>query len=166
MILVNEMSNEIYIEDIKASGTIITNSLSLFGETIKKGDSLKIRYQVVSPSYDYENNYIVLNLFNKSKDDYEKIKISWSIGDYTKVIPSNYVNGFYRVSQKYVKGNLYFTFYDYDEPNIIKILSLEMILRMKSNLRKQQRESEEKIKQQSGLSDNEISLIDYEMYNF
>ena len=41
-----------------------------------------------------------------------------------------------------------------------------MILRMKSNLRKQQRESEEKIKQQSGLSDNEISLIDYEMYNF
>ena len=114
MILVNEMNNEIYIEDIKTSGTIITNSLSLFGETIKKGDSLKIQYQVVSPSYDYENNYIVLNLFNKSKDDYERIKISWSIGGYTKVIPSNYVNGFYRVSQKYVKGNLYFTFYDYD----------------------------------------------------
>ena len=65
-----------------------------------------------------------------------------------------------------MKGNLYFTFYDYDEPNIIKILTLEMILRIKSNRTKQQRESEDKIKRQSGLSEKEISLIDYEMYNF
>ena len=61
---------------------------------------------------------------------------------------------------------LYFTFYEYDEPNIIKILTLELILRLKSNLRKQMRESEETIKKQSGLTDKEIGLIDYEMYNF
>ena len=166
MILVNEMANEIYIEDIKTCGTIITNSLSLIGEEIKKGESKNINYQIVSPSYDSENNYILLNLFNKSKNDYERVKISWSLGETNKVIPSNLVDGFYRVSQKYMKGNLYFTFYDYDEPNIIKILTLEMILRIKSNMTKQQRESEDKIKRQSGLSEKEISLIDYEMYNF
>ena len=166
MILVNEMTNGIFIEDIITSGTIVINSISIIGEEIKKGESKNINYQIVAPSYDYENNYILLSLFNKSKDDYENIKISWSIGDTTKVIPGNFVNGFYRVSQKYTKGNLYFTFYDYDEPNIIKILSLELILRIKSNMRKQQRESEDKIKQQSGLSDKEIALIDYEMYNF
>ena len=166
MILVNEMANEIYIEDIKTCGTIITNSLSLIGEEIKKGESKNINYQIVSLSYDSENNYILLNLFNKSKNDYERVKISWSLGETTKVIPSNLVDGFYRVSQKYMKGNLYFTFYDYDEPNIIKILTLEMILRIKSNRTKQQRESEDKIKRQSGLSEKEISLIDYEMYNF
>ena len=166
MILVNEMTNEIYIEDIKTSGTIVINSISLIGAEIKKGESKNINYQIIEPSYDFENNYILLNLFNKSKKDYERVKISWSIGETTKVIPSNFVNGFYRVSQKFTKGNLYFTFYDYDEPNIIKILTLEMILRIKSNRTKQQRESEDKIKRQSGLSEKEISLIDYEMYNF
>ena len=145
------MTNEIYIEDIKTSGTIVINSISLIGAEIKRGESKSINYQIIEPSYDFENNYILLNLFNKSKKDYERVKISWSIGETTKVIPSNFVNGFYRVSQKFTKGNLYFTFYDYDEPNIIKILTLELILRIKSNLRKQQRESEEKIKKQSGL---------------
>ena len=95
MILVNEMANEIYIEDIKTCGTIITNSLSLIGEEIKKGESKNINYQIVSPSYDSENNYILLNLFNKSKNDYERVKISWSLGETTKVIPSNLVDGFY-----------------------------------------------------------------------
>ena len=166
MILENEMTNEIYIEDIKTSGTIVSNSISLFGETIKKGESKRIAYQIVAPSYDYENNYILLNLCNKSKEDYEQIKISWSIGQNTKVIPDNNIYGFYRVSQKYTKGMLYFTFYDYDEPNIVKILRLELILRLKSNLRKQMKESEESIKKQSGLTDKEIGLIDYEMYNF
>ena len=166
MLLENEMTNEIYIEDIKTSGTIISNSLSLFGEAIKKGESKKISYQVVAPSYDYENNYILLNLFNKSKEDYEQIKISWSIGQSTKVIPDYNIYGVYRVSQKYVKSMLCFSFYDYDAPNIVKILTLELILRLKSNLRKQMRESEEIIKKQSGLTNKEIDLIDYEMYNF
>ena len=166
MIIENEMTHEIYIEDIKTSGTIVFNSMSLISEEIKKGESKRINYQIVSPNYEYENNYILLNLYNKSKEDYERIKISWSLGQITKIIPGNYKDKFYRASQKYTKGNLYFTFYDYDEPNIVKLLSLELILRKKANFSKQQRESEETIKQQSGLTEEEIESIDYQKYDF
>ena len=166
MILLNEMTKEIYIEDIKTTGTIVSNSISIIGEEIKKGESKRINYQIVSPYYDYENNYLILSLFNKQKGDYEQIKLSWSIGEVTKFMPGNCINGFYRISQKYTKGNLYFTFYDYDAPNIVKILTLELILRIKSNIGKQQRESVAIIKSQSGLTDKEIESIDYEFYNF
>ena len=166
MIIENEMSHEIFIEDIKTSGTIVINSISLISEQIKKGESKKITYQIVSPDYNYENNYIQLNIYNKTKEEYEGVKIAWSLGSSTKVIPGYYINDFFRATQKYTKNNLYITFYDYDEPNIVKILSLELILRRKSNLRKQQRESEETIKEQSGLTTEEIDSIDYEKYNF
>ena len=166
MILENEMAEDIYIEDIKTSGTIVHNAVSLIGEAIKKGESKRLNYAVVCPHYNYENNYIVLELYNKSKEDYETIKIAWSIGEATKVIPDNHLENFYRVSQKYSNGNLYFTFYEYDEPNIVKILSLELMLRLKSNLHRQMRESEETIKKQSGLTEKEIVLINYEKYNF
>ena len=153
-----------YIETIKTSGTIVTRDFSLLGESIGKGESKKIIYQIVSPKADNENNYIILNLYNKSKEDYERIKISFGL--WIRVDSGHYCEGFYRLSQKYAKNYTYLTFYDYDEPNIIKILTLELILHIKSNLIKQQKESNESIKAKSGLSKNEMSLIDFERYNF
>lgn len=154
----NKMTEDVFVESFETSGTIVFNQIKLVGETLHKDDSKTIQIGVVSPTFLSEKNYAVLSLFNKSKDDYEQIKISWG-GSGTKLYNNDYVvNDFYRIVQEYDRrGDVTFTLYDYDDKGIIESLRTAVLQRLKVNTYSQQKQKEEIIKQQSGLRSDEIT---------
>lgn len=153
----NKMAEDVFVDSFKTSGTVVFNQIKLVGETLSKNDSKVIQIGVVSPTVPSEKNYAVLSLFNKDKDEYEQIKITWG-EDGARLYNRKYVvNGFYRIVQEYdQRGDVTFTFYDYDDESIIERLKAAVLQRLKTNASFQQKQKEEIIKLQSGLKTEEI----------
>lgn len=153
----NKMAEDVFVDSFKTSGTVVFNQIKLVGETLSKNDSKVIQIGVVSPTVPSEKNYAVLSLFNKTKDEYEQIKITWG-GDGARLYKSDYViSGFYRIVQEYdQRGDVTFTFYDYDDASIIERLRTAVLQKLKINASFQQKQKEEIIKLQSGLRTEEI----------
>lgn len=150
-VIQNKMDNDLYIENFSTKGSVVFNDIQLAGSCLERNDSTSIQIGIVSLACKQKDNFVILNLFNKQKDDYERVMLTW--GDEGIAIRDKLyvVKNFYRLTQHLdEQGRILFTFYE-DTEKVVDLLKSEASLRLKVNKGTQQKQLESTIEMYSGL---------------
>lgn len=146
-VIQNKMDRDIYVDGFKTNGTVVYNQSSLCNEPLSKGRSIRVEVGVDSADCDSKDNYVLLEIFNKSTQEYADVSINWDVNG---VKADHYVvKDFYRVVQQFNGRSVILTFYE-DVPSVVDQLKTMALSKMKRNATAVQQISEENIARYCG----------------